>query len=108
GNPYGILTEEHFEAIEQFWSYMQENPDEYGSLKGEVALVLPENYAWGLRRSDDKIWGYWGPDEKSQQIWDLSQELLDEYGFALDIVYSDPNFPIDEFYKQTFYWNQTK
>ena len=108
GNPYGILTEEHFEAIEQFWNYMQENPAEYGSLKGEVALVLPENYAWGMRRIDDKIWGYWGPDEKSEQIWNLSQQLLDEYGFGLDIVYEDSDFSINEYYQEIYYWNQIK
>ena len=55
GNPYGILTEEHFDAIKQFWKYMQENPDKHGTLKAEAALVLPKNYAWGMRSIDDKI-----------------------------------------------------
>lgn len=108
GNPFGILTEEHFEAIEQFWNHMQENPEQHGSIKGEVALVLPENYAWGMRRPDDKIWGYWGPDEKSQQIWDISQKLLDEYGSKLDIVYEDSNFSIKDSYNEVYYWNSTQ
>jgi hypothetical protein len=108
GNPYGILTDEHFEVFEEFWKYMQENPEDYNSLKGEVALVLPENYAWGMRRIDDKIWGYWGPDEKSEQIWNISQELLDVYGFNLDIVYEDSNFTVDGLYEEIYYWNQTQ
>ncbi len=108
GNPYGILTEEHFDAIELFWNHMQENPDKHGTLKAEVALVLPENYAWGMRRVEDRIWGYWGPDEKSQQIWDLSEQLLDEYGFNLDIVYEDSAFSVEELYYEVYYWNFTK
>lgn len=108
GNPYGILTDEHFVAIEDFWKYMQENPEDYNSQKGEVALVLPENYAWGMRRIDDKIWGYWGPDEKSEQIWNISQKLLDEHGFNLDIVYEDSNFPVNGLYQEIYYWNQTQ
>ena len=71
-------------------------------------LVLPENYAWGMRHIDDKIWGYWGPDEKSQQIWDLSQELLSEYGFTLDIVYEDSAFSVEELYQDIYYWNFTQ
>jgi hypothetical protein len=107
GNPYGILADEHFEAIQQFWDYMQHHPEEYGKTDAQAALVLPENYAWGMRYPDDKIWGYWGPDEKSQQIWDLSQDLLDQYGLALDIVYDDPNFPIADMYQEIYYWNYT-
>jgi hypothetical protein len=108
GNPYGILTEEHFDAIEQFWKYMQENPNQHGIEKAKAVLVLPENYAWGMRHIDDKIWGYWGPDEKSQQIWDLSQKLLSEYGFNLDIVYDDSTFSVEELYQDVYYWNFTK
>jgi hypothetical protein len=108
GNPYGILTEEHFDAIEQFWDYMQENPDDHGMLKAEAVLVLPRNYAWGLRRVDDRIWGYWGPDEKSEQVWEALQHLLFEYdGFSLDIVYEDSAFPVEGLYEQVYYWNYT-
>ena len=106
-NAYGILTDEHFTAMQQFWDYMQHHPEEYGKTTGQAALVLPENYGWGIRHLDDRIWGYWGPDEKSQQIWDLSQDLLDQYGLALDIVYDDPNFPIADMYPDIYYWNYT-
>jgi hypothetical protein len=107
GNPYGILTDEHFEAMQQFWNFMQHHPEEYEKTEAQAALVLPENYGWAMRNPDDRIWGYWGPDEKSQQIWDLSQQLLDQYGLALDIVYDDPDFPIAEMYQEIYYWNYT-
>jgi hypothetical protein len=108
GNPYGILTDEHFVAMQQFWNHMQHHPEEYGKTKAQAALVLPNNYAWGMRTPDDKIWGYWGPDEKSQQIWELCQELLDQYGLGLDIVYDDPDFPIADMYQEIYYWNYTR
>jgi hypothetical protein len=107
GNPYGILEDEHFEAMQQFWNHMQHHPEEYGKTEAQAALVLPENYAWGMRYPDDKIWGYWGPDENSTQIWNLSQTLLGEYGLALDIVYDDPDFPIADMYQEIYYWNCT-
>jgi hypothetical protein len=107
GNPYGILTYEHFDAIQHFWNYMQQHLEDYGKTKAQAALVLPENYAWGMRKPDDRIWGYWGPDEKSQQIWDLTQDLLKQYGLALDIVYDDPSFSIEEIYQEVIYWNST-
>jgi hypothetical protein len=107
GNPYGILENEHFEAMQQFWDYMQHHPDDYGKTTGQAALVLPENYAWAMRNPDDKIWGYWGPDDLSPQIWELCHDLLDQYGLALDIVYEDPNFPIADMYQEIYYWNCT-
>jgi len=108
GNPYGILTDEHFVAIQQFWNHMQQYPEDYGKTKAQAVMVLPENYGWGMRQPDDRIWGYWGPDEKSQQIWDLSQDLLDQYGLALDIVYDDPTFLLEEIYPEIYYWNYTR
>jgi hypothetical protein len=107
GNPYGILTDEHFAAMQQFWNHIQQHPEEYGKTEAQAALVLPKNYAWGMRRLNDRIWGYWGPDEKSQQIWELSQDLLDQYGLGLDIVYDDPDFPIADMYQEIYYWNYT-
>jgi hypothetical protein len=107
GNPYGILEDEHFEAMQQFWDYVQHHPEDYGKTTGQAAMVLPENYGWGMRHPDDKIWGYWGPDDLSPQIWDLSQDLLDQYGLALDIVYDDPDFPIADMYQEIYYWNCT-
>lgn len=107
GNPYGILLDEHFVALEDFWKYTLEHPEDYESITVDTALVLPQDYGWGFRHPEDRIWGYWGPDELSPQIWNITQTLLDKYGFELDIVYEDPNFPIQNKYKTIFYWNQT-
>jgi hypothetical protein len=93
GNPYGVMLDEHFRALDEFWNNMKTGGKTVqGSIKADAALVLPKNYGFGLRRPDDKIWGFWGPDEKSSQIWELSQKLLAQYGFSLDIIYDDPAF----------------
>lgn len=105
--PYGTLQEEHFVALERFWNEVVQNPEvKQGSITAEAVLVLPENYGWGMRDLDDKIWGLWGPDEKSSQIWELCQNLLDQYGIGLDIVYEDSNFSVKGKYEEIFYWNQ--
>jgi hypothetical protein len=102
--PYGILQEEHFLALERFWNEVVQNPEvKNGSILGEVALVLPMNYGWGMRNLDDTIWGLWDADEKSEQIWNLRGDLIQEYGLTLDIVYDDPAFPVEGKYIQTFY-----
>ena len=108
GNAYGIMTNEHFDALEKFWTATVNNSTAArGSTAAEAVLVLPRNYGWGMRHSDDRIWGHWGPDEKSADIWALSRRLLDEYGLRLDIVYDDPRFPAEGQYERVYYWNQT-
>ena len=104
---YGTLQDEHFEALERFWSEVVQNTDvKQGSIKADAVFVLPENYGWGMRDPNDKIWGLWGPDEKSSQIWETSQRLLEQYGLGLDIVYEDSQFPVEGKYSKIFYWNQ--
>jgi hypothetical protein len=108
GNPYGIMLDEHFEALERFWKDFVKNPEiVHGSVEAEAALVLPKNYGWGMRHLEDRIWGWWGPDEKSDQIWALSRQLLKKYGTKLDIIYDDPEFPLQDKYPQIYYWNHT-
>ncbi|MHC3129414.1 MAG: hypothetical protein IBV52_04985 [Candidatus Bathyarchaeota archaeon] len=108
GNQYGIMTDEHFEALERFWNDTVKNPEViHDSTKAEAILVLPKNYGWGMRNRNDKIWAFWGPDEKSHQIWTLSRQLLTQYGTSLDIVYDDPAFPVTGKYPKIYYWNQT-
>ena len=70
-------------------------------------LVLPQNYGWGMRDPNDSIWGLWEPDDKSQQIWQLSCSLLEQYGYGLDIVYDDPDIPVEGKYPKIYYWNHT-
>lgn len=106
-NPYGILLDEHFIAMKAFWNYVLENSQDYGSINADTALVLPEDYGWGYRNPEDRIWGYWGYDDISAQIWTITQILLNEHGFNLDIVYEDPRFPIQNKYDKIYYWNDS-
>jgi hypothetical protein len=105
-NTYGVMGDEHFQALQDFWNDVKTRKISHGSRGGDVAYVLPENYGWGMRRIDDKIW-YWGPDELSPQIWNATRQLLSEYGLHLDMVYSDPQFPLEANYSRVYYWNQT-
>ncbi|MGD6808390.1 MAG: hypothetical protein ACQCN3_01695 [Candidatus Bathyarchaeia archaeon] len=104
GNPYGVLTDDHFEALQKLWTDINEPTSQTSEV--EAVLVLPQNYGWGMRHLDDRIW-LWGPDEYSQQIWDISRQLIDQYGIKLDIVYDDPMFPVEGNYDVIYYWNQT-
>jgi hypothetical protein len=117
---YGILTDEHFKALEDFWNYMNDNPTQHGTIKAEVAYVLPENFGFGFRSADDKIWGVeadrfsekfgqWSVKELANKVWGDVNYLLDEYGSKLDIVYSDAEFNADlpKHYDKIFFWNQT-
>ena len=107
-NEFGAMTDEHFEALESFWHKVIKNPQVgYGSIDAETVLILPRNYGWGMRHPEDRIWGWWGPDEKSPQIWQISRELLSKYDVRLDIVYDDAAFPVEGKYEKVYYWNQT-
>ena len=106
GNPYGAMTDEHFQALENFWNDIQTQKITHGSQTAEAAFVLPQNYGYGMRREDDRIW-LWGPDELTPQIWNTSRQLLSQYGLRLDIVYDDPEYPLQANYSQIYFWNQT-
>jgi hypothetical protein len=106
--PYGTLQEEHFQALERFWNQVVQNPNVvHGGVKAEAALVLPQNYGWGMRNPTDKIWGIWNANSTSQQIWIQLQSKLAQYGLKLDIVFDDPAYPVLGKYSQIYYWNQT-
>ena len=105
-NPYGVMTDEHFQVLEKFWNQVVTKSSPNSAL-AEAALVLPKDYGWGMRSVDDKIWGFWGPDDKSLIIWNKTQTLLNKYGSRLDIIYDDPAFPIQGNYSKVYYWNQT-
>jgi hypothetical protein len=108
GSAFGTMKDEHFAALEKFWNnIIHGSKNIQGSIKAEAALVLPKDYGWGMRNPKDKIWGYWGPDELSSQIWTLSRILIAQYGFSLDIVYDDPVFPLEKGYSHIYYWNST-
>jgi hypothetical protein len=104
-NPYGILTDDHFMALEKFWSNIQTlKVDE----RAEAVLVLPHNDGWGMRNQNDSIWGIWRPDNTSAQIWNTKEKLISQYGTNLDIAYDDAQFPLySKGYQHIYFWNQT-
>jgi len=106
---YGILTEEHFEALRDFWNYVQSNPQEHGVIKSKAAYVLPQDYGFGFRNPDDTIWGLWGADDLSQKVWGDTNTLIDQYGSRLDIVYNDAEVmnAVKHRYNKLFFWNET-
>jgi len=106
---YGILTDKHFEALEKFWNYINNNPRKHGTLKGEIAYVLPQDYGFGFRSSSDTVWGLWNADDLSEKILGDVNNLLDRYGSRLDVVYSDPEFNnvIKSCYNKLILWNET-
>ena len=103
---YGILEEEHLEALKKFWNYISRNPEKHGTIKGEVAYVLSRDYGFGFRSANDNIWGLWEADELSKRIWYDVNNLLDTHGSRLDIVYSGPEFnnAIKNRYNKLIFW----
>ena len=89
-NPYGILTDAHFTALEKFWNNIQTlKPNN----QPQTAFVLPHDYGWAMRDPQDPIWGVWAPDGTSAQIWNASRILLKDYGTNMDMVYDDGAVP---------------
>ncbi len=105
--PYGILTDEHFTALQNFWQYTQQNPDKHGSVKATTALVLPSFFGFGFRSANDKIWGLDQADTWTYKIWNDTNNLLNQYGGKLDIVYNDTQFQasVAKSYGKLIPWN---
>jgi len=108
GNPYGVLTDAHFTVMEQFWNQTQESPRNLHSQSiTRIAFVLPKDYGWGMRNSNDKIWGLFPADEKAPLIWQNMNRLIEKFGAKLDIIYDDPQFTVVGKYQEIYYWNST-
>ena len=109
GNDYGIMNNDHFMALQRLWNDITKQERNIPDLSTPMAvLVLPNNYGWGMRRPDDVIWGFWGPDYKTLAIATITGTLLTQYGTQLDIVYDDPAYPITQIdYQKIYYWNST-
>lgn len=89
---YGILQDAHFEALKNFWVYMQQNPSRHGSLKADVALVVPQDLGFGFRSAEDNVWGVFSGDALSRAVWSDANSYISQYGDRLDIVYNDSQF----------------
>jgi hypothetical protein len=130
-NPYGILTEEHFTAMQQFWNYAQSTPKGLPKVTAQAALVLPKNYGGGLRRADDHVWAplnvseetaerlgggpfnvtwrqNWPPETQSPKIWENLNKLSALYGLKLDIVFDNGDrLSFAKRYSRIYLWNDT-
>ena len=106
-NPYGILSEDQFSAMEEFWNQIHSTEANLcGSAKGEVAFVLPKNYGSALRTPIDKVW-LWSADNLSAPIWTQMNNLTKTYGVRLDIIYDDNSYSLVGKYLKIYYWNST-
>jgi hypothetical protein len=105
---YGILTEQHFDAIERFWNTIHKNPKSIQPICAQAAYVVPAEYGFGFRHPDDSIWGLFPADELSPKIWNDTQTLLDRYGSQLDILYDGAETSnMLPRYSEVYFWNQT-
>ena len=104
---FGILTEQHFTAMKQFWQYVKDNPRTANSVEDRVAYVLPKDYGFGFRNANDKIWGLWSVDNQSSKIWSDANSLLEQYKDKLDIIYEDHVGQNGAFYEKLIFWNGT-
>lgn len=103
-NPYGILTQDQLNAMQNFWNQIHSNQkNTFGTENGTVALVLPEDYGYGMRSTNDSIWGLWNADSLSPIIWNDANQLLKTYGLRLDIIYNDTQFNFTEKYSKIYY-----
>ena len=108
-NPYGILSQDQFNAMEDFWNQIHsEQKSTFGTENGQVALVLPEDYGWGMRSPTDMIWGLWNSDSLSPIIWNDVNQLLKTYGLRLDIIYNGTEFNFTEKYSKIYYWDSSE
>jgi hypothetical protein len=106
-NPYGTMQPEHFQALENFWNNVIKNPQIIqGSIQADSVLVLPKNYGWGMRRSEDIIWGIFKADNQTLRLWDLMQSVLENHDLKIDIVFEDTAFPLTEDYQHIYNWAQ--
>lgn len=107
--PFGTLTEEHFEALEKFWKYIQQNPMDYGIYRSEVGYVIPKDFGFGFREPNDTIWGLWKDNALTEKVWNCSQMFLQKYQLRFDILYDDEglNSITESCYKRLVWWNET-
>jgi hypothetical protein len=108
---YGILTQEHLDAIKDFSDYVARNPPSDASYRNvKTAYVLPADYGFGFRHPLDSIWGLWPSDSTSQHIYGEVEGLIEQKGAAFDVVCDYPALLADAKgrYDTLIYWNGTK
>jgi hypothetical protein len=111
-NPFGILSENHFAALQRFWQYVHAySRANVGQVDAQAVLVLPQDYGWGMRRSNyivqDKIWGLWFEDDKAPMVLDSVNKLDAKLVLRLDINYEDVKFNYTGKFSLVYFWNST-
>ena len=108
-NTYGIVQDEHFEALENFWNTLHSNPDSFGSNPASVAYVVPADFGFGFRSATDTIWGMFPADAQAEKIYNDVTVLTAKYGAKLDILYDEPDLTTSKLskYATVYYYNQT-
>lgn len=106
---YGILQQEHLDALKKFWKYIGHNSRTVDEIDDRVAYVLPKDYGYGFRGPNDKIWGLWEADELSSKIWnDVNNTWLSNCQLKMDIIYEDAlNYNGTSRYFKLIFWNGT-
>jgi hypothetical protein len=104
-----ILLDEHVTALQQFWTYIHNNPRKSTPVSGRTALVLPANYGCGFRGPEDSVWGLWHPQNFTygETINSAIGNLLRQYGNKLDIIYDDGTHYSARYYgyQNVIYWD---
>jgi hypothetical protein len=106
---YGILADEHFSALQKFWSTLHSDPASFGSNPAQAAYIVPKDYGFGFRYAGDHIWGLFPSDQLSSKVYGDVQTLTVRYGAGLDILYDEPELTAQLLgnYSSVFYWNQS-
>ena len=86
---YGLLTEEHFEALKRFNDFVSKTPQKHSSNTERIAYTLPRSFGWSFRRENDTVWGIWNPSENATKIWNDVAKFTQTYGYNFDIIYND-------------------
>jgi hypothetical protein len=98
----------HYDALRQFWQYVEDNPRSSDPIRNRVAYVLPKGYGYGFRGPEDKIWGLWSADDFSFKISTELGKLFDRYQNTLDVIYDDGLEAGNSYgYRRLIFWNGT-
>jgi hypothetical protein len=102
----GILGDDHFQAMRDFWQYVEDNPRQNTWQEQRTAFVLPADYGCAFRGPNDEVWGKWAQDETSVTINAAMREQLRVYGDNLDVIYDDGLEAGNYYgYSQLIYWD---
>jgi len=103
-----VLKDEHYNAMQQFWQYIQNNPPKITTKAERVAYVLPDYYAYGFRGPSDKIWGLWEADSIAYDLSMGAGYLLMLYTDKVDFVYENGQSAYSYGYNALIYWNDSR